>query len=295
MKTKFLTCTSPLGSHRVSYIVWGKRSNDIPVICVHGLTGNGHAFDPLAKALQNERQVYCPDIVGRGKSDRLSADPSLYSYPQYVADMTALLRRIGAPQVDWVGTSMGGIIGMMLAARPDSPIRRLVLNDVGPFISLESIKRIADYVGNKTTFADLPEAELYMREIYAPFGKLSDKDWRHLARHGTRALPDGKLTMAYDPAISVNFKAAAKDLDLWNLYEQIICPVLVLNGEKSDILSKATAEQMTKRGPKATLVTVAGVGHAPALMDKGQIDLVVAFLKKGCLSRIERTAATASR
>jgi len=209
--------------------------------------------------------------------------------------MTALLRHIGAPQVDWVGTSMGGIIGMMLATKPDSPIRRLVLNDIGPFVSQESIKRIADYVGNKTSFAHLYEAEIYMREIYAPFGKLSDKDWRHMAKHGTWALPDGNLTLAYDPAISINFKAVAKDLDLWSLYEKIICPVLVLKGEKSDIISNATAEAMTKSGPKAMLVKVAGAGHAPALMGKGQIDLVVAFLKKGCFSRMERASATASR
>jgi pimeloyl-ACP methyl ester carboxylesterase len=248
------------------------------------LTRNGRDFDWLASALQAERQVFCPDMAGRGKSDFFS-DPVFYSYPQYVADMTTMLARVGVTpagtgpsSVDWVGTSMGGIIGMLLAAEPNTPIRRLVINDIGPFIPLSALKRIADYVGMAIEFADLAQLERHMRAIYAPFGITKDEDWQHMAEHGARVLPNGKLTLAHDPAIARNFSALKEDVDLWAVYDRIQCPTLVLRGTLSDVLSAGVADEMTRRGPCARLAQFSGVGHAPALTDAEQIRIVRDFL-----------------
>jgi pimeloyl-ACP methyl ester carboxylesterase len=278
MQQKSFLGLNPLGFHRLVYTEWGGMSQRPPVICVHGLTRNGRDFDRLAEALRGELQIFCPDIVGRGKSDWLS-DPAHYNYPQYLNDTAALIARVGAEAVDWVGTSMGGIIGMLLAAQPNAPIRRLVINDVGPFIPVAALKRIGEYVGLQPEFADIEAIEHYMRIIYASFGNLSDSDWQHLAAHSWRVLPNGKLAFAYDPAIAKNFLDVHQDADFWNLYDRIRCPVLVLHGARSDILSTAVAEEMTSRGPKAKLIAFADVGHAPALMDVGQIKVVRDFLQ----------------
>lgn len=268
---------SPLGFHRIAYTEWGAATVRPPVICVHGLTRNGRDFDWLAEVLQSDTRVLCPSIVGRGQSDNL-ADPTFYSYPQYCADMTAMIARADAASVDWVGTSMGGIIGMLLAAQPQSPIRRLVINDVGPFIPLSALQRIAAYVGIPVECADLAQLERHMRTIYAPFGITRDEDWRHMAKNSHRTLPNGKLTLAYDPTIVKNFGAADKDADLWSLYDRIQCPTLVLHGMQSDILSANVANDMTRRGPHARLVEFPDVGHAPALMDADQTTIIRQFL-----------------
>jgi pimeloyl-ACP methyl ester carboxylesterase len=267
---------SALGFHNIAYTQWGTDVKP-PVICVHGLTRNSRDFDRLAESLATQHHVFCPDIVGRGQSDNL-ADPSLYGYPQYCADMTVMIARADSAQIDWVGTSMGGIIGMLLAAQPHTPIRRLVINDVGPFIPLAALQRIAAYVGAPPEFSDRAEAETYMRKIYAPFGKLSDQDWQNLAAYGTRSLDNGKLTLAYDPAIAKNFTTLDKAVDFWNIYDRITCPTLVLRGAQSDILPADVAEAMTRRGPKARLIEIADTGHAPALMDRNQISLINGFL-----------------
>lgn len=277
MHTRFFLGQNPFGFHRVAYAVWGRITARPPVVCVHGLTRNGRDFDPLATALQNTTRVFCPDVVGRGKSDWLK-DPTGYGYPQYLADMNALIARTGAVKVDWVGTSMGGIIGMLLASMPRSPIRRLVINDVGPFIPLAALQRIAAYVGQERNFIDLVEVEAHMRGIYAPFGTLTDAQWKHLAAHGVRTLPNGKLALAHDPAIAQNFGALMQDVDFWPSYDRIRCPTLLIRGEHSDILSAETAQQMTERGPKAKLLTIPNVGHAPALMGDDQIKAVESFL-----------------
>ncbi len=277
MQSKSYLGYSPLGFHRVRYVSWGQNGSQPPLICVHGLTRNGRDFDRLAAALQKDRQLFCPDIVGRGESDFL-ADPLLYTYPQYLNDMVALIALTNAPHIDWVGTSMGGIIGMLLAALPNSPIRKLVINDVGPFSPLSALARIATYTAAVTTFSSVAEVERHMRKIYASFGPLSDADWRHLAQHGTRTLPDGKLTLAHDTAIAKNLQTLSQDVEMWASYDRISCPTLLLHGQQSDILSSEVAEEMTKRGPKARLVTFSDCGHAPALMDRTQINVIAEFL-----------------
>lgn len=284
MKQKSYLGYSALGFHKVAYVEWGEMQSGTetkpPVICVHGLTRNGRDFDRLAAHMQASRNLFCPDIVGRGESDWL-AEPALYNYPQYLTDMTALIARAtesGEGQVDWVGTSMGGIIGMLLASQPKTPIRRLVINDVGPLIPLASLKRISDYVSMVIEFADIPQLERHLRTIYAPFGITQDKDWRDLAENSYRTLPNGKLALAHDPAIAKNFAALDKDVDFWNLYDQIRCPTLLIHGAQSDVLLTDTAQQMTRRGPKAKLITLPNVGHAPALMDAEQIKIVEEFL-----------------
>ena len=268
------------GFHRVAYTEWGQASAQPPVICVHGLTRNGRDFDYLSPALEGDgRQVFCPDIVGRGKSDWL-ADPADYNYLQYLNDMTALIARSGADSVDWVGTSMGGLIGMLLAAEANTPIRRLVINDIGPYMPLAALKRIAVYLERSPLFDDLEGLEKYLREIYAPFGDLSDENWRHLARYGARTTPDNKLGLAYDPAIAQAFLAVDQDVDLWWAYDRVRCPVLVLHGFDSDVLPAPIAQQMTQRGPRAKLVEFPKIGHAPALMDSAQIAIVGEFLRR---------------
>jgi pimeloyl-ACP methyl ester carboxylesterase len=277
MKENFFLGRSPLGFHRVAFTEWGDNDKHPPAICVHGLTRNGRDFDYLARNLENDMRVFCPDVVGRGKSDDL-ADPLHYNYPQYMNDMTAMMARTGSTSVDWVGTSMGGIIGMLLAAEKNTPIRRLVVNDVGPFIPLLSLKRIGAYAGMSKEFADVAEVEAYMRQIYEPFGDLSDENWRHLAEHGTRTLNNGKLVLAHDPTLAQPFLLLDQDVDFWSAYDKIRCPVLLLRGLKSDILSNEVAQQMTRRGPKAQLIEFPKVGHAPALMGSTQISVIANFL-----------------
>ena len=278
MKTESVLGLSPHGFHRVAYTHWGDAAADRTVICVHALTRNGRDFDRLAAALAENCRVACPDIAGRGQSDWL-AHGADYSYPQYLADMTVLIARLsrdsGFTPVDWVGTSMGGLIGMMLAAQPGTPIRRLVLNDVGPFLPKAALARIAGYIGQDPRFATLDELEAYLRRVHAPFGPLSDESWRHMAEHGHRRLEDGGFALAYDPAIAQAFRQGAlQDMDLWRVWDAVRCPVLVLRGAESDLLTPEVAAEMTRRGPRAELVTVPGVGHAPALMDNEQIAVV---------------------
>ncbi|MDX2028358.1 MAG: alpha/beta hydrolase [Alphaproteobacteria bacterium] len=278
MQQHFFLGHSALGFHRVAYIEWGRASARPPVICVHGLTRNGRDFDRLAETLKNETQIFCPDMVGRGQSDWLG-DPALYGYPQYINDTTALIARTGKEQVDWVGTSMGGILGMLIASMPNSPIRRLVINDVGPFIPVAALKRIGEYVSLMPEFNGVEQLERHLRQVYAPFGALTDADWKHLAAHSHRTLPNGKLTLAHDPSIGKSFLALEQDVDFWDLYDRIQCPVLLLRGTMSDILSAETAQEMTRRGPKAELMEFPHTGHAPALMDVTQINVIAEFLR----------------
>lgn len=265
------------GFHRVAYAEWGYMTVQPPVICVHGLIRNGRDFDRLAQELESSRRILCPDIVGRGKSDRL-ADPSGYNYAQYIQDMTALIARAGSAEIDWVGTSMGGIMGIYMAAAANSPIRRLVINDVGPFIPLAALKRIASYVSAPPTFTSAGEGAAYLRKIYAGFGITREEDWQHIAECSLQTDAEGLWRLAYDPAISANFANLDKDVDFWDVYDRIRCPVLLLRGEISDILSAQVAQEMTTRGPKAKLVTIKNTGHAPSLMDSSQIQILKEFL-----------------
>jgi pimeloyl-ACP methyl ester carboxylesterase len=281
MRTDTVLCVSPRGFHRMHYTDWGDPANPRIVVCVHGLTRNGRDFDDLARALENDFRVVCPDIVGRGRSDWLEEKQG-YGYPQYSADVTALLARVtagGGKTIFWVGTSMGGILGMLLASYPRSPIARLVVNDVGILIPKGALARIGAYLGKSPQFDSLEEMEALVRLISAPFGTLTDQQWRHLTVHGARRHDNGKWTMGYDPGIAAPFEqAAATDIDLSRYWDAIACPTLLLRGEESDILPRDIALEMTRRGPKPKLVEFASVGHAPMLMAAGQIAVVRDFL-----------------
>jgi pimeloyl-ACP methyl ester carboxylesterase len=267
------------GFHRVAYTEWGDEREQRVAVCVHGLTRQGRDFDTLAGALQNRRRVVCPDIVGRGRSDWLT-DKSQYTFITYCADMTALLARLRGTTVDWIGTSMGGQIGMILAAQPNTPIRRLVLNDIGPLVPKTAPQRLLAYVGNPPPpFESLAAAERYVREIYAPFGALSDAHWAQITRHSLRAVDGDRYELAYDPGIVVPLKAmASEDFQIWQLWDRIRCPVLVLRGAESDVLLETTAEEMKHRGPPVEVVEIEGVGHAPTLTAAAHVQLVCDWL-----------------
>ncbi len=286
MRQKFIQCLSPAGFHRMAYVEWGDPANPRVLVCVHGLTRCGRDFDFLAQALEADYRVVCPDIVGRGMSDWLR-DPLHYVVPQYAQDMAALLARLDVEQVDWLGTSMGGIIGMALAAQPatdQGPIRKLILNDVGPVIAAGAVARINEYLATPPDFASPEEAEAYIRMIAEPFGKLTDAQWQHLTRHVIKSGPAGRFQLRYDPGIAVSFKSAPasqgeeKDIEFWPIYDAIRCPTLVVRGERSDLLSRDTVAAMTARGPQAISVEIPDVGHAPTFMDDAQIAVVKNFL-----------------
>lgn len=276
-------CLGPHGLHRMAYVEWGDAANPRVLICVHGLTRNGRDFDVLANALASDYRVICPDIVGRGRSDRLFfADD--YALPIYANDIMTLIARLGVDSVHWLGTSMGGLIGMFLASLPGSPISRLVLNDVGPTIGIDALQRIGEYLGKAPDFADLAEAEVYVRTVCAPFGALSDAQWRFMTVVGTRAKADGGFEMNYDRAIAQPYQKAfleAKEISLWPMYDAIRCPTLVVRGVQSDILLHDTAVEMTGRGPQAKLVEVPAVGHAPMFLEEPQVRIVQDFLLAG--------------
>lgn len=280
-RSRTVSCLSPGGFHHLAFLDWGPGAVRRPVVCVHGLTRNARDFDALADTLAEEgRRVACPDVVGRGESDRL-ANPAGYGYPQYLGDMTTLVARLDAPEIDWVGTSMGGLIGMMLAAQKGTPIRRLVINDVGPFIPKAALERIATYLGADPRFGDFGEAERFIRSVHAPFGDLSDAQWCALTESSVRQIKDGGYRLRYDPAIAEAFKARPiEDVDLWAVWDSIACPTLVLRGAESDLLLPETAREMATRGPCAEVVEIAGCGHAPALMDAAQIALVQDWLNR---------------
>ena len=278
MHEKHLYGRGPGGFHCIAYTEWGQASAQPPVICVHGLVRNGRDFDYLAQALEADgRQVFCPDIVGRGKSDWLT-NPADYTYSQYLMDMTALIARTGGESVDWIGTSMGGLIGMLLAAETNTRIRRLVINDVGPFIPRAALERIGAYIRQSPVFDDLEGVEKYLREIYSPFGDLTDENWRHLAHSSARTMANSKLSLAFDPAIAQSFLAFNQDVDLWWAYDRVRCPVLLLHGLDSDVLPGPIAQEMTQRGPRAELVEFPRIGHALALMNPTEIAIVTGFL-----------------
>ena len=266
----------------MAYLEWGDPRNREVLVCVHGLTRSARDFDDLARALCGRFRVVCPDLAGRGDSDRL-ADPMLYAVAQYVSDMVTLIARLDVESVSWVGTSLGGLVGMALGAQIGSPIKRLVLNDAGPVVARASLERIATYVGLTPVFPSIEKAEEYVRAISAPFGPHSDAQWRTLTETWLRKTSEGSYAAHYDPRIAEPFRAALpdKDMELWPIYEALRCPTLVLRGEHSDLLARDTAAQMAVRGPKATVVQIAGVGHAPTLMHAHQIAIVRDYLLQG--------------
>ena len=279
----------------MSYTCWGDPLAAHGVVCVHGLTRQGRDFDVLAQALVTRAghplRVICPDVVGRGLSDWL-AQPEGYQVPQYAADMVALLAQLHAQApmqtLDWVGTSMGGLIGMVVAGQAEfpipCPIRRLVLNDVGPAVSWVAIERMKTYVGQTGRFASLQEAADAMWAISQSFGPHTPEAWLALSAPMVKRQSDGSLSLHYDPAIGVPIRAMTEEAAqggqalLWQLYDQIQAQTLLLRGQQSDLLTLETAQAMQARGPQATLVEFAGVGHAPTLTHESQVNTVADFL-----------------
>jgi len=277
-RTRSLRSLSPHGFHRVVWYEWGATDAAQVVICVHGVARNGRDFDVLGAALASTHRVLAVDMPGRGRSDWLR-DASDYAFPAYLATLTALIAASGADEVSLVGTSMGGLLGMAMAAQPDTPIARLVVNDIGPVIEPAALTRIGGYLGADPLFDSYAALNAYVREISAPFGPLTDVQWDHVARTNARQDETGRWRLGYDPRIAHNFRAQPPPADFWPLWDAVRCPTLVLRGAQSDLLGAATALAMTGRGPRAELVEIAGVGHAPMLMADDQVDVVTRFLR----------------
>jgi pimeloyl-ACP methyl ester carboxylesterase len=289
----YIDCTAP-APHRMAYWQWGDPQASHTVVCVHGLSRQGRDFDVLAQALvarsKTPLRVVCPDVVGRGKSDFL-ADPQGYQLPTYVADMLQLLAQLKPATLDWVGTSMGGLIGMLLCAYAPSvgaSVRRLVLNDVGPVIQWQALQRIGQYLGKSGQFATVQQAADAMWAVSSSFGPHTPEQWLALSQPMLKPVPSAQggtaFALHYDPAIALPFgstteqQAKEGEALLWQAYEAITAQTLLLRGAQSDLLSVATAQEMTERGPKAQLVEFAGVGHAPTLVAPDQVDAVAQFV-----------------
>ena len=281
-RRRSVQCASPAGLHRIAYREWGDARNRDVLVCVHGLTRTSRDFDELARTLCAQFRVICPDVAGRGDSDRL-ADPKLYGWGQYIADMVTLIARLDVESVNWLGTSMGGFVGMALAAQGASPVKKLVLNDAAPVIGKTALERIGAYLGKTPSFASLEAAEQYVRGIAAPFGPHSDAQWRFLAETWVRRQEDGSFRPHYDTRIAQAYRDTMpeKDLELWHIYDAVRCPTLLLRGEHSDVVAREAAAEMARRGPRAKVVEIRGVGHAPTLLQPEQIALVRDFLLEG--------------
>ena len=306
MRSNSLQCLGPHGFHRIAYTEWGDPAADHVVLCAPGLTRNARDFDFLAQRLAKRCRVICMDAAGRGRSDWLP-NKSDYGFDLYQSDGAALIARATAharrplfawllrvlsarpAKVDWVGTSMGGIIGMLLASQPGSPIRRLVLNDLGATVPWSALARLKGFVRRHEPYADLRAVARHVKEVYAAFGPLSDSQWRHLTRHSVTRQKDGRYRLAYDPSIEASLWNGAdldmpigpelvRGINLWRRWDAIRAPTLILRGAESDVLPRDVAREMLGRGPKARLVEFPGVGHAPALMGGDQIAVVESFL-----------------
>jgi pimeloyl-ACP methyl ester carboxylesterase len=277
-----ISCQDSAGEHQIAYQEWGDRHQEKVLICVHGLTRNSQDFTKLAEALQVDYRVICPDVVGRGQSDWLSSS-SDYGLPLYVADLLTLLQELNLTAVDWLGTSMGGLIGMSIAYLKQSPIRRLILNDVGPWIPPEAVERIAKYLCQAPPiFEDLIEVREYVKKVYSSFGNLTESQWQDLGRFSVSLNHNNQYILNYDPAIAKPFKCFKsghfKPVDLWQVWNSIACPVLLLHGENSDLLLPETIEQMLVNHPLLEVEHLPDCGHAPALMSQLQINIVKKWL-----------------
>lgn len=276
-------CLSPEGLHNMAYKEWGAPDNPQVLICVHGLTRVSDDFDTIARELSSHYRVICPDVVGRGRSGWFS-QPQNYQIPQYVSDMVTLIAALRAPQVSYLGTSMGGLIGLVLAALRNSPIKKLIINDVGPALNAEALLRISKYVGEPLRFATFEGGATYIRSISQTFGKHTEPEWHKFCSDVLRQDLDGMWIRHYDLNLGIPMQgttpeqAEAGQRLLWATYDAITCPTLLLRGENSDLLRKETALEMTQRGPKARLVEFADVGHAPTLVHADQIAPVKNFL-----------------
>lgn len=266
------------GYHRIAYRDWGDPAAPV-VFCAHGLSRNSHDFDPLARRLAAHRRVVCPDLVGRGRSDWL-ADPADYHLIQYNLDATVVAARVGAESFDWIGTSLGGLMGIVLAGVPNSPIRRLVVNDIAPEVPLSALHRLARYLGAEPRFPDLASVEAHLRETLSPFGPMTDADWRRMAETSAVATDRG-YRMAYDPEIAHNFRRFWLPIhtSLWRFWDRITCPVLILRGARSDFLTPPLLDRMLRRLPHAEVIEFEGVGHTPTLNADAQIMPLLRWLE----------------
>jgi len=266
------------GFHRLNYLQWGEENHET-LICVPGITRNARDFDYLAAKMSSQYRIICPDIAGRGDSDHLENDEA-YNYLQYNADMNALIARLRVDQVNWLGTSMGGIIGMVLASVPNTPIKRLIINDIGPEVSRDALMSIAEYIGKSEEFASLTEAETYLREIYSEFAPMSDSDWQEMAKHSSKSTDSGAYRLKFDPKIGDAFRDSITyfDIDMWDTWEQISCPVLVLRGKDSRFLTQETAARMQDNRPDVTLVEFENTGHTPTLRNAEQVSVIEEWL-----------------
>lgn len=273
---------NPTGFHKVLYGEWGDPKNRDVVVCVHGLTRNRHDFDFLAQHLAEDYRVICPDVVGRGDSDYLG-DSFLYSYPQYLSDMTALLARINVDRVSWVGTSMGGLMGIMLASYPQTPIKKLILNDIGSMVSAEGLKRIATYAEIQTAFKTEGEARAYLLENHLKFmGKIGEEPLENLLKHSVKFNEAKKMwEFAYDPAAGHTFSKNEEyvDVDFSAYWNNIQCSILLLRGALSDIISAETAQKMIKK-KNVSLAELPEIGHPPSLATPEQVGIIKDWLRK---------------
>lgn len=298
MRTDFLLGVSEEGFHRVAYTEWGTpNKTNVPIICVHGLTRNGRDFDSLANYLSYlGAHVFCPDIVGRGESDWLK-NPLHYTYEQYIADMNALIARTHATQVDWIGTSMGGLIGMFLAAAEQSPIRRLILNDIGAQVPAKGLARLAKYVGKDPEFTSFDAAKAYFKATYADFGKLTEEQWQHFTKNSIREITPSLFVTKIDHGVKLGttkskialhsllhplraLEGTLFDFDLWHVWRKIKCPVLLIHGKNSDMLLPNIIEKMQQIHSEITVIEIPDAGHAPALLDPTHHEMIYRWLIK---------------
>ncbi|MEN2979206.1 alpha/beta hydrolase [Tistrella bauzanensis] len=264
--------------HEIHYMHWSPDRSD-PIVMWHGLARTGRDFDPCARRFADRFRIVAPDTIGRGLSGWSAAPEAEYRLEHYADIAVEMLDRLGIERMRWVGTSMGGAIGMVLAAGPlKGRITHLVLNDIGPALAPAAINRIRSYVTQPPVFDTVLELETYLRTIYAPYGAISDDQWRQMAETSTRRRDDGKVTVHYDPAVMRVFAETTGDFEMWDAWDAIEAKTLVLRGETSDLLTQDTAEEMTRRGPKASLAVIPGCGHAPALNVPDQLDLLDRFL-----------------
>jgi pimeloyl-ACP methyl ester carboxylesterase len=279
MSQHYFLSTTTDEPHRIAYTHWGEPANPKVLICVHGLTRNSRDFDNLAATLASHYRVICPDMPGRGQSDWLS-HPEHYTAEVYLADMLALLEHLNLKQVGWLGTSMGGLIGITLAAQQPSLIQCLILNDIGPFIPKEGLVPLVQRLTQAPPqFTTLAEAEQFLRLAHSQFGSLTDSQWQQLTQHSTKLNEDGYYYLVYDPQIAYNFKTAAdSDMDWWSIWQMVHCPVMLLHGEQSAILLPETIAKMQTIHSQMKVVTFPGIGHAPALMAAEQINTIQEWL-----------------
>ena len=291
----YVPCPDSSGGHRMAYWEWGDARAAHVVVCVHGISRQGRDFDVLGQGLiaraQKPLRIVCPDVVGRGRSDWLK-DPAGYQLPTYVGDMLAMLAQLHArapiATLDFVGTSMGGLISLGLCGTPNLPlpvpVRRLVLNDVGPVIQWEAVQRIGSYLGKTGRFDNVQQAADMMWLISTGFGPHTPEQWLALSAPMVKPLPEGGVTLHYDPAIAVPFGGITEEsaregqAALWRAYDNVKAETLITRGANSDVLAPATAQAMAERGPKACLIEFEGVGHAPTFVNNNQVEAVASFL-----------------